>query len=97
MRWLVLAMLAGYYTRLLSTDMCIHHPRQYQSRCVCAGVACKVQVHSLQVPRVSIPLERRQLVPLLFYVERTVSANRSVDISRASAIDARKVSPFYSQ
>lgn len=73
----------------------IHH--NIRPGCICACVARQVQVHPLEFPRVRISPQRREPIPFILHLYRTIAADDRVDVSRADAVDPGETSPLYSQ
>lgn len=63
-------------------------------RRVGAGITSKIEINTLQFTRISIPTQRRQAVPALLHLKRTVTTNRGVNISGADGVDTGESSPL---
>lgn len=62
-----------------------------------AGVTRQIQIDTLQLAGIRVPSHRRQRVPPLLHLKRTVAADGRVDVAWADYVDPSKARPLDGQ
>lgn len=82
-------------TKLLTSIPPINH--KIRPRSERTSITRQIQIHPFQLPRIRIPFQWRQAIPLLLHRTRTIAANSCIDVPRADAVYAREGGEFYGE
>ena len=61
------------------------------------SITGQIQIHTLELPGICIPSQRRQSIPFILHLNWTIAANGRVDVSGTDAVDSGEPCPFHGQ